>query len=249
MKTIRFQSASLPWRRFLSHRQSHLVEWMDRPDCDKQMLHNTYRYFPVVNRLISRWNSVYLQQIRPCLTHGTRYRLLDVGCGGGDITKNIWVRAKKEGFLLDVTGIDPDPRAIEYARAMQPGDSSDFRFLKTDTSKLRTEGNTYDFVICNHVLHHLSDDGVKGFLDDLSALALRRIICSDIERSTVGYALFSVFTLPFFPKSFIRADGLISIKKSFRPHELRDLLPDEWRVIRQFPFRLLAVLDKTFQAK
>ncbi len=252
----------------LRSRRSDLIEWMDRPDCDPVRLHNTYRYFPVINRLISRWRGVYRRFIRPRLEPGITFRLLDVGSGGGDITKNIHKWAKQDGFLLDVTGIDPDARALEYAMAVlkktgavddtdnddthndharnydtQHVDAAGLRFLQTDTATLRKQGKTFDFVICNHVLHHLPENDIFDFLDDLSALASSRVICSDIERSSVGYALFSIATWPLFPNSYIRADGLISIRKSFRPGELRRILPVEWRLIRQFPFRLLAVLD------
>ncbi len=255
-----FRKKTAAATRFLPDRQPDLIEWMDRADCDPVKLHNTYRYFPVINRLISRWRAVYRHFIRPHLVHGTVFRLLDVGSGGGDIAKNIHRWALHDGFRLDVTGIDPDPRALEFAHAAEDQsisnggstdvakghnpDTSGLRFLQTDTARLRKKGETYDFVICNHVLHHLPETDIAAFLEDLAALAGFRVICSDIERSAVGYVLFSVATWPLFPNSYIRADGLISIKKSFRPQELREILPDEWRVVRQFPYRLLAVLDK-----
>ena len=230
---------------FLQQRQAELVEWMDRDDCDPELLRNTYRFFPVINRFISRWKSVYNQFIRPQLQPHRNYRLLDVGSGGGDITRNIWRWAKNDGFKLEVTGIDPDPRALEFAQAIPVPDSGSagLHFLKTDTSELIKSGIRYDFVICNHVLHHLPVEKTSSFLNDLANLAEIRVICSDIERSTAGFILFSVATLPLFPKSYIRKDGLISIRKSFRQRELQTIMPAGWTVIRQFPFRLLAVRD------
>lgn len=230
---------------FLQYRQAELVEWMDRDDCDPEMLRNTYRFFPVINRFISRWKSVYNQFIRPKLQPDRKYRLLDVGSGGGDITRNIWLWAKNDGFELEVTGIDPDPRALEFALGIPLPESAStgLQFLKTDTSKLLKSGIRYDFVVCNHVLHHLPEESTSAFLNDLANLATIRVICSDIERSATGFLLFSIATLPVFPKSYIRKDGLISIRKSFRYRELQTILPAGWAVIRQFPFRLLAVRD------
>ena len=232
----------------LTSRRADLVEWMDRSDCDPVKLHNTYRYFPVINRLISGWGAVYRRFIRPQLRTGQHYHLLDVGSGGGDITTNIHAWAAGDGFRLAVTGVDPDPRAHEYALAGLRSRNKDaspapLTFLQADTGQLRREGKTFDFVTCNHVLHHLDNEEIPGFLDDLAALAVRRVVCSDIERSAIGYVLFSVATWPLFPNSFIRADGLISIRKSFRVDELRAILPPGWRVIRQFPFRLLLIFD------
>ncbi len=232
--------------RFLAKRNPDLIESMDRPDCDPDTLRNTYHYFPVVNRLISRWHGVYRRFIRPELARGRTFRLLDVGSGGGDITIFLWRQAYKEGFLLDVTGIDHDPRALPFAHAAvrkKIGKPDNLRFRLADTQDLRRAGEQFDFVVCNHVLHHLADTEIKPFLDDLSQLSTRKVICSDIERSRVGYGLFSVATFSFFPNSFIRSDGLISIRKSYTRPELAKIVPDNWVVYRQFPYRLIAICD------
>lgn len=241
----------------LKVRNPGLVEWMDRDDCNPRMLRNTYRYFPVINRMISRWKAVYNTFIRPLLTEDRTYHLLDVGSGGGDITRNIWWWAKRDGYHLDVTGIDPDPRALEYSRRQYlPGrrvpdsleadpqgsqPSTQLNFLPGRTRDLCQKNETFDFVVCNHVLHHLSDTEVRPFLNELQQLATHRIICSDIERSSIGYLLFYFITWPLFPDSYIRTDGLLSIRKSFSLEELRQLVPDHWSVQRQFPYRLIVI--------
>lgn len=246
---------------FLAQRKADLTEWMDRSDCDAEKLHNTYRYFPVINRLISQWYGIYKQFIRPRLSREQSFSLLDVGSGGGDIPAKIFNWARNDGFLLDVTGIDPDPRAHKYAQSYitaplrntnRPHSTSrpdsGLQYRKMYTTDLLEEGARFDFVTCNHVLHHLSDSEIHPFLLELKQLAANRVICSDIERSRIGYFLFSIFTRPFFPNSYIRADGLISIRKSYTFTELRDLLDESWTVQRQFPFRLVAICDITATA-
>ncbi|MDG5768172.1 methyltransferase domain-containing protein [Balneolales bacterium ANBcel1] len=228
----------------LTQRQSELVEWMDRPDCNPELLRNTYRHFSTVNEWISGWRDVYLRLIRPELVPGKLFRLLDVGSGGGDITKKLWKWARNDGFTLDVTGIDPDPRALAFSSEhIQPHNYPGLRFVQTDTSGLLHNNIKFDFVVSNHVLHHLKNREVAPFLNGLSQLASRRVICSDIERSSLGYFLFSALTLPLFNDSYIRTDGLISIKKSFTCNELMRIAPSGWTVRRQFPFRLLAIYD------
>lgn len=231
-------------------RQAELVEWMDRSDCDLEKLTNTYHYFSYVNRFVTRWHTVYSHYIRPYLHPGKTYRLLDVGSGGGDIAQMFFNQAKKDGFKLDVTGIDPDRRALQFAKqhtvnhdgnSTTPENGAQLRFIQADTSHYVRNGEKYDFVICNHVLHHLDTESVHPFLSELEQLASICVVCSDIERSKLGYALFSVLTMPFFNNSFIRADGLLSIKKSFRQAELRNFVPEGWSVHRKHPFRLLAV--------
>lgn len=224
----------------LSQRQPDLTEWMDRPDCDLTMLHNTYRYFPVINRHISKWDVVYKRYLRPKMTKNRPFTLLDVGSGGGDIARRLHQWAKQEGFRLDVTGIDPDSRALDFAGSSA---TNGLRFRQLHITELTDTNERFDFVISNHVLHHLPDSRIPSFLKELELLATQRVICSDIERSLAGYALFSVITFPFFPKSFIRTDGLTSIRKSLTFEELKKIIPGNWQVERHFPFRLLAICD------
>jgi len=224
------------------NRQANLVEWMDRSDCDPIRLSNTYKNFSLVNRLISRWQSVYRKFIRPDLRVGKPARLLDVGCGGGDIARMICGMAETDGFRLDVTGIDPDSRALVHAHG-QPNTKGNLRphFMRAETSELVSKGEVFDFVISNHVLHHLETEKIPTFLTELKQLASIRVICNDIERSALGYLLFSIATRPFFKNSFIQTDGLMSIRKSFTERELSDLVPEGWHVTRKHPFRILAI--------
>jgi len=52
-------------------------------------------------------------------------------------------------------------------------------------------------------------------------------------------------TLFAFRNSYIRIDGLRSIRRSFTRNELKEIAPKDWSVAALFPFRLLAVCDKT----
>jgi len=244
---------------FLARRQPELVEWMDREDCDPVRLQNTYRHFARINRWISRWEAIYRRHVRPLLRPDRAMQLLDVGAGGGDIAWRLHHLARRDGFHLEVTGIDPDPRALAFARSRMDPEELDgemkegggrrgkradgVTFRQARTGDLVREGARFHVVTCNHVLHHLSPEALPAFLGELEALSTRRVICSDIERSRLGYLLFSVATAPFFRDSFIRADGLLSIRKSFTRNELRQVLPPGWRVERQMPFRLLALRD------
>lgn len=229
---------------FLTRRRPDLVEWMDRKDCDPLRLENTYHHFARINRWISGWEAVYRRHIRPLLTPDRTTRLLDVGSGGGDIVRGLHHLAWQDGFALEVMGIDPDARALAFAtRTRCRGKTRDVMFRQARIGDLVREGARFHLVICNHVLHHLPPEGVTDFLQDLEEVATRRVICSDIERSRLGYLLFSMATAPFFRDSFIRADGLLSIRKSFTRAELRGVLPPGWRVERQTPFRLLALKD------
>lgn len=259
------------------HRHTDLEEWLDREDADPVRTDNTYRQFPVVNRWIARWPTLYRLHIRPLLDSRTPTRLLDVGCGGGDVARALARWAERDGLRLEVTGIDPDPRAHAFVRAEgagreatmpepvtqtpaareatgqqatmpeaatpEPTAPARVTFRRASTSDLVAEGARFELVICNHVLHHLAPGLLGPFLEELGKLATRRVLVSDIERSRVGYLLFSLGTALPFRNSYIRTDGLVSIRRSFTAPELREILPPGWRVEHLRPWRLLALRD------
>lgn len=221
----------------LRTRRPELVERMDDPACDRDRLDRTYHHFTTLNRLIAGWGRVYTRWIRPRLQLGPA-TLVDLGTGGADVPWLMARRAARDGFSLTVTGVDPDPRAIEYARRREGVGA-----IACDSAALVAAGRTFDFVVSNHVMHHLDDAQRAGFLADSERLATVAAVHNDIRRDDLGYAGFSVFG-GFFPGSFIREDGLTSIRRSYTRAELAAVLPNGWRAVGIAPFRLLSVHEK-----
>ena len=214
---------------------------MDRPGCDPVRLDRTYAQFALVNRAVSGWRGIYLSQLRPRLRKGTAATLLDIGCGGGDVPVMLSRWAARDGLQLRITAIDPDPRASRFAAEQHPAAGVTFR--QSTAAQLASEGRSFDLVVSNHVLHHLAGDDLAGFLSESAGLCHGRVIHNDLRRSPAAYALFFAGSWPF-TGSYIRKDGLTSIRRSYTAAELQAATPPGWTVIRRAPFRNLVVLDK-----
>ncbi len=212
---------------------------MDKPDCDPQLLERTYAQFPLVNAAVSGWRRTYTQQLRPLLSTDRTTTLLDIGCGGGDVPRRLAAWAARDGLPLHITAIDPDERAYAFAAARPAVPRLLFR--RAFSSELVAEGREFDLVISNHVLHHLTQPGLQGLLDDSRLLCRRASVHCDLARSPIAYALFSAGTLPFFHRSYIRRDGLTSIRRSYTAAELRAVVPPGWTVRAQKPYRNLLI--------
>ncbi|MEC5148470.1 2-polyprenyl-6-methoxyphenol hydroxylase-like FAD-dependent oxidoreductase/2-polyprenyl-3-methyl-5-hydroxy-6-metoxy-1,4-benzoquinol methylase [Cryobacterium psychrotolerans] len=216
---------------------------MDDPGCDPEVLSRTYDYFRYVNAAVSGWRGVYRREIQPLLSTTRERTLLDIGSGGGDVARALARWAAQDGLLLAVTAIDPDARAHRFATARPPLPRLTFR--QALSSDLADEGARFDVVVSNHVLHHLTGAQLGGLLADCERLAAPggRVLLGDIERSTFAYLGFGLGTWPLFRDSYIRADGLISIRRSFTAPELRAVVPPGWSVVREHPSRLLLRWD------
>jgi 2-polyprenyl-3-methyl-5-hydroxy-6-metoxy-1,4-benzoquinol methylase len=225
----------------MRRRASDAVEIMDLPDCDPRRLERTYRQFAAVNRALSGWRRLYSAELRPLLSAESTTTLLDIGSGGGDVAVLLARWAYRDRLKLEITGIDPDGRAHRFAagRPKVPG----VEFRQAFSTDLVAEGRSFDVVISNHMLHHLRPAELQQLLADSQSLARRKVLHNDLRRSPLAYALFSVAALPF-RDSFIRADGLTSIRRSYRPAELSALAPPGWRVEPHPPFHQLLVHRK-----
>jgi 2-polyprenyl-3-methyl-5-hydroxy-6-metoxy-1,4-benzoquinol methylase len=258
---------SIPGMPDLSIRRPEVPELMDSPDCDLAALHRTYAGFRAVNTVVAGWQLTYRTLVRPALAaaaarsgpgagpdagsgSGSDGRaeartepvtILDIGAGGGDVARALLHRAHKDGFSVRVTAVDPDARAHAWAS----GHRSDagLEILRATSGDLVRAGRRFDVVISNHLLHHLDPGQLDAVLADSEVLAAVRAVHSDIRRAPAAYALFSAGTLPFFPRSYIRHDGLASIRRSYTPGELAAAVRPGWRVQSQVPWRNLAVWE------
>lgn len=218
----------------LQKRAAHLREAMDDPACDLDRLRRTYAQFETLNRWLAGWRRIFDRRLRPVL--GSGGSVLDVGCGGGDVARSLERWSAEVGVALDITGIDRDERALAFARAKTTG--ATVRYRRATPEELLAEGRRYDVVISNHVVHHLTEAEVVPFLDTTAALARKLVLHNDLRRSDLAYLAFAPLGL-LVRGSFIVPDGLISIRRAFRPAELRRRLPEAWRVERHEPFRML----------
>ncbi|MCF3141525.1 class I SAM-dependent methyltransferase [Paenarthrobacter sp. AR 02] len=229
-----------PWGSF-KDRDLQAVEEMDRPDCDPVRLNRTYARFPVVNSLLSGWHRTYVQRIRPLMSTTDPVSLLDVGCGSGDVARSLARWAQRDGFRLEVTAIDPDLRAHEFALHAPRVEGVTYR--RAHSSQLVAEGRTFDVVMSNHILHHLDADQLAGVLRDSELLGRRLVLHNDLVRSNISSLLFMAGFWPLGLGSYICGDGLVSIKRSYTRAELRAAVPGNWTVEANGPWHTLLVYD------
>ncbi|MFP6905691.1 MAG: methyltransferase domain-containing protein [Verrucomicrobiota bacterium] len=224
-----------------SRRAIELRERMDDPEADETLLFNTFAQFDRVNRMFANWSGVFKRHMLPIMrTTSGPFRVLDVGGGGGDIMRHLHQLARDQGVQLEGKIIDPDERAMRFHLRQGPA-SSVYEPVYLQT--IADRGETYDFILCNHLLHHLDDSELTSLCTLAAQVATHKVIFNDIQRSRLAYHLFKASVPLLFRDSFIVEDGGISIRRSFTARELRQALPANWRVETLAPFRLLAVYE------
>ena len=216
-------------------------EWMDLPDSDPVRLERTLAQMAWINRLLTGARPLLartiLEDIRrrpgPCT-------LLDVGCGGADLT--LWLARREPS--LSITCLDHDPRAEAYARRRCSGVAR-IQVHLGSASELERLGS-FDYVFANHFLHHLEDERIAPTVAAMLARARRLLVITDLLRARSSYLLYSLFAGVFLHGSFAASDGLLSIRRGFLPEELSALLagvapPARLEVRRERPGRVVVI--------
>jgi SAM-dependent methyltransferase len=193
-------------------------EILDAPDVDPALARRSLRDVMLANALMGGTRAVMheLEAVVPFLPK--RATLLDVGTGMGDIPRRAREVAARHGITLDTVGLE----AAEWLAAA--GRSSTTAAVVGDGRTLPFASNSVDVVICSQVLHHFFDHDAFALLRELDRVARVRVIVSDLLRSDLAIAglwLFS-FVLGFHPVS--RHDGIMSIRRGFRPGELGEIV-------------------------
>lgn len=167
-----------------------------------------------------------------------RPTLLDVGCGSADLPALL---RRAVGERLLAVGLD-----LKLLHAKQAG--AGVLPVVADVRALPFAPASFDVVTASLFLHHFDDPELPEVLRRLYGVARRALVVNDLRRARVPYA-FARLVFPWvFGSRVSVVDGLLSIRRAFRPRELESAFEAAGipavRVRRVFPYRLVAIARK-----
>jgi SAM-dependent methyltransferase len=192
-------------------------------------------------RFVNRWlggRETLLGAITPLLDGRPRTSLLDVGCGSADLPG--WLAEAHPGRLFTV-GVD---RKALHVRQSPPG----VERVVADARDLPFAEESFDIVMASLFLHHFDEPELPRVLHGLFRVARHALVVNDLRRARVPYCFVRLVFPWLFHSPVSVSDGLVSIRRGFRQQELlrafeQARIPDV-RIVRRFPYRLLAVARK-----
>jgi SAM-dependent methyltransferase len=161
-----------------------------------------------------------------------------VGCGSADLPA--WLQRTTPSRIM-VVGVDLKLLHLQQA---PPG----VHRVVADVRQLPFPPLSFDVVTVSLFLHHFDAPEVGGVLRALFSLARRALVVNDLRRARVPL-LFGQAVFPFLFRSPVSvADGLVSVRRGFRPQELAEAFASAdlrgVRIWRRFPYRLVAVAER-----
>ena len=173
---------------------------------------------------INKWlggNRVTLNGINKVLNGHPKEQpitILDLGCGGGDILRDVAELGIRRGYSFKIIGIDANKNTLGYAKEFSQS-FPDIKFLHCDIFSNEFERLEYDLVLTSLFLHHFDDIRLESLLKRILEKASIGIVVNDLHRHPIAYFLFRLLCV-FTTNKMVKEDGLISILKGFKRDEL-----------------------------
>jgi 2-polyprenyl-3-methyl-5-hydroxy-6-metoxy-1,4-benzoquinol methylase len=144
--------------------------------------------------------------------------IVDLGCGSGDILREVADYGRKNNFIFKLTGIDANEYTVNYARQLSVK-YPEISFIKMDVQSIEFSGLAFDIGITTLFLHHFTNQEIDHLLIPIVQKARIGVVINDLHRSSIAYYLFKAVCL-FIKNPMVKKDGAISVLRGFKKNEL-----------------------------
>ena len=192
-------------------------EYFDSPARRPGEIVASYRELARVNRLC-RFADPYTRVMARWLgaAQCRRLSILDLGAGDGSLGAAMEQFARRQGWDWRVTNFDLNPVPLRLAATG--------RNVAGSVLALPFVEDSFDVVVASQMTHHLADgDEVIRHLREAWRVARRGVFITDMTRGPVFYAAVWVMVHALRLSPAMRADGLLSVKRSWTRGELAGL--------------------------
>lgn len=198
-------------------------EIMDDFFIDGVLLHDTLDKLATINTWLGG-NRVTIDALKTLLKDFPKdkvFTIIDLGCGGGDILRDIATFGKKDGYKFILIGVDANKNAIDYAIKLS-AKFENISYKHCDIFSEEFHELNYDIAIATLFLHHFKETQLAELINNLFQKANTGLVINDLHRHRIAYYLFKFITIPVKNK-MISQDGLTSVLRGFKRSELESI--------------------------
>lgn len=233
---------------FISTKQrTDKEELMDDFSIGGDLLRDTLDKLENINRWLGG-NKVTVNGLKTILKNHPNEEeitIVDIGCGHGDILRDVAIWGRKNNYKFKLLGVDANPTAIEYANEL----SKDFPELTFNTQDIFSDefkNSQFDVVLATLFLHHFKEKELTSFLGNTIKQTKIGIVINDLHRHKLAYYLFMLLSV-FISNKMIIEDGLTSVLRGFKRKDLENIsnnIKVESEISWKWAFRFLWLIKK-----
>ena len=200
--------------------RSSQIELMDDFSVEGNLLRESLDSLANINKWLGG-NFVTLNGLKKVLKGHQKSKpltILDMGCGNGDMLRELAKFGKKARYNFTLIGIDANQHTVDYAKELSVN-YPEISYLKQDVFSEEFQHLHFDLVLATLFLHHFNEDDIVKLLAPILKKANLGIVVNDLNRNKIAYYLFSFLCL-FIKNKMTKEDGLISVLRAFKKADL-----------------------------
>jgi len=203
-------------------KRSEELEIMDDLEISGPVVDQTLRELNTINQRLGG-NTISITALKELVSSESYFSVADLGCGGGDIMKQMAKWCRKAGKNGRFIGIDANPNIIDYAKentAKFPEISYQAANIFSDEFK----SQAFDVIHCCLFLHHFTNKQLVLLFKHFKKKAKIGVIVNDLHRHSLAYWSIRLLTYLFSNSSMVRNDAGVSVARGFKKTELKEIL-------------------------
>ncbi|PSL45317.1 methyltransferase family protein [Chitinophaga niastensis] len=199
-------------------------EMMDDFCMEGELLIETLNKIAQINRTLGG-NSITVKGVAALIKNipaDKEITIADIGCGNGDMLRQLADFGKKNNRQLQLIGVDANSATVTHARELSEQYPS-IRYHCQDIMQPPFQASNYDIILCTLTLHHFKQEEIRKLMAMFRKQAKIGIVINDLHRSVLAYRLFQLICFVFRLNKMVKQDGQVSILRGFKKKELHHL--------------------------
>ncbi|WP_323787523.1 methyltransferase domain-containing protein [Psychroserpens sp.] len=227
--------------------RSEQEEIMDDLDYNGPILYDALDTLAKINQWLGG-NIVTIKGLKKALKNHQKNEaitIIDLGCGGGDILREVSRFGRRYGYNFQLIGIDANQHTVDYATTLSEA-YNNIEFKAIDIFSEEFKGLHYDLVLTTLFLHHFKNDELVSFLKPVLKKAKLGLVANDLHRHKLAYYLFKLLCTTIKNKTIVE-DGLTSVLRGFKRQELENIsqqLNTNFQIQWKWAFRFQWILKQ-----
>ena len=193
--------------------RSTLPEKMDQPNVPEHEIRQALRELEVVNTRLGGYN-VVLNALNRVVLPAETIKIADLGCGGGDVLREIAKWSNKKGIQAELTGIDWNTAMTQYATEH----SAHYPNILYKTLSVFDDAllaGKVHVATCSLFCHHFEKDALVNLLQRMYAMTTVAVIINDLHRHWFAYYSIRYITALFSKTYLVQYDAPLSVARAF----------------------------------
>ena len=206
--------------------RSTQIELMDDLSCSGPVVDQTLRELDTINKWLGG-NHVTISGIDR-LTRNInlqQLKIVDVGCGSGDMLIRIAEWARKKKLEVDLIGVDANPNILDYAHQNSKS-YPEISYQAIDILSDTFQSWSYDIVTATLFTHHFTNEQLIDMFTMFNKKSSIGLVINDLHRNRFAYHSIKLLTSLFSNSEMVRFDAPLSVLRAFSKEELKYILQE-----------------------